>query len=88
MSRGTPLPFSPGNNNSPRLLGVAERAPHLSQFFEPAPLTPDPTGGQPTPLSTSGGFPPQKAHTYVHAEVSTGTLSLYGTPPPKPSLVL
>ena len=35
---------------------------------------PNPPGGQPTHLSTSGGFPPQTANTYVHPAVPTGML--------------
>ena len=53
-----------------------------SRNLEPAPYTPNPTGGQPTPPSPSGGFPPQKVNKYVQAEVPTGIL----TPPPPPLL--
>ena len=58
----------------PRLLAAAEQAAHLAPLFQPALFTPTPTGGQPTPLSTSGGFAPQKANAYVHPEVPTGIL--------------
>ena len=37
--------------------------------------TANPTGGQSTHPPTSGGFPPQKANTYVHPEVPTGVLT-------------
>ena len=40
-----------------------ERARHRSRFLTPPPFTPIPTGGQPTPPSTRGGFPPQKRGT-------------------------
>ena len=49
VSSRTPAPLSSGKKISPWLLGVAERAPHLLQFFGPAPFTPNPTGVQPTP---------------------------------------
>ena len=52
-------------------------APH--SFSEPALLTPNPTGGQPTHLSTSGGFPCEKANARKnHPAYSFG---LYGAPP-------
>ena len=62
--------------NFPQLSGVAEQAAHLSQgFFNDLTLfTPDPLGGHPTHLSTSGGFPPQTAKMYVHLEVPSGIL--------------
>ena len=75
VSIGTTVPLSPSPNNFPRLLGVAEQTAHLLQFFEPALFTPNPNGGQPTHLSTSGGFPPQKANTYTHLEVPSGILT-------------
>ena len=54
--------------------------PHLSQFFlENQPSSPN--GWATHPPSTSGGFPPQKANTYVHPEVPTGVLV---QPPPSP----
>ena len=62
-------PLSPGKNDVPRPLGSSERAPYLSHFFEIAPLQPQPGGG---PLSH--GFSLQKAHTYEHPPVPTGTL--------------
>ena len=41
MSRGTTVPLLPSNNDVPRLVGSAERVPHLRIFFfEPAPFTP------------------------------------------------
>ena len=43
-------------------------------FFEPTLFTPYPMGGHPTHLSTSGGFPPQKANMCVHQEAPTGIL--------------
>ena len=42
--------------------------------FEPSIFTPNPTGGQPTPPPTRGGFPPQKVNTCVHPEVPMGVL--------------
>ena len=57
---------------------------HTSQF----PPTPDlgqPSGGSihppATPPSTSGGVPPQTAHTYVRSEVPTGILFQPFSPP-------
>ena len=44
----------------------------------PAAFTPNPVGGQPTPLSTRGGFPPRKANEYVHPR----THSAFAPPPP------
>ena len=46
-------------------------------IFEPAPFTPHPMRGQRTP-STRGGPSPQKAHTHVHPEASTGILAQPG----------
>ena len=74
VGSGTTVPLSPNNITFPQLLGVAEQAAHLSQFFEPNTSTPNPMGGQPTHLSTSGGVPPQKANTQVHPEVACGIL--------------
>ena len=74
MSRGTTVPLSPSETNFPQLLGSAERAAHLSQFFESALCTTNPMGGRPGSLSTSGGFPPRKVNTSVHPEVPTGIL--------------
>ena len=45
---------------SPLLLWVAERAAQLSQLFEPALLTPNPTGGHPTPPIHACRIPPSK----------------------------
>ena len=42
--------------------------------FLTALLNPNPTAGHPTHQSTSGGFPPQKANTYIHPEMPTGIL--------------
>ena len=60
--------------------------PPSRSFSEPSFFTPNPTAGQPTHRSTSGGFPWQKTHMYVHPEVSTGILlqPLWRTPPPPP----
>ena len=74
VGSGTTVPLSPNKITFPQLLGVAGQAAHLSQFFEPNPSTPNPMGGQPTHLSTSGGVPPQKANTQVHPEVACGIL--------------
>ena len=59
------MPLSTSKSNFPRLLWVAEWAPNLLQFFEPALFNPNPMGEQPTHPSTSGGTPPQKANMYV-----------------------
>ena len=48
VSRSTTVPISPHKNNFLSLLGSVEWTPHFSHFFEPAPSTPNPTGGQPT----------------------------------------
>ena len=55
----TQAPLSLIESAFARLLGVAERAPHLSQSFAPTPTpTPTPTGGQSTPISLDGTPPP------------------------------
>ena len=59
--------------------------PPVIAFFETAPSTPNPVGGQPTPQSARGGLAPQQANVYVHLEVRIAMLvQLYGQPPPPP----
>ena len=89
-SLGSPyfgLTLSPPAPQQPR------RLPASRSFSTPPLFTPDPIGGQPTPRSTSGACPPQKADAYIHPEVATDILFAYvafhGTPaPPPPSLGL
>ena len=58
--------------------------PTSRSISEPTFSTPNPMGGHPTHLSTSGGLHPQKATTDVHPGVPTGTLvQPDGTPPPR-----
>ena len=47
------------------------------------PSTPNPMGGQPTRLSTRGGFPPQKVNKLEHSELPTGILTQPSCPPPR-----
>ena len=69
----TPPPPLPTGPQTKTLFGSPTGCPPLT----PAPFTPTSTGGQPTPRSTSGGLPLQKAPPYVPPEVPTGT-------PPQP----
>ena len=46
-----------------------------SHNLPPHPLAPNSTGGQPTPPSMRGGFPPPKGTTYVHPELPSGILT-------------
>ena len=55
--------------------GAIMSEPPMSRGFVPAPFTPNPAGGQPTPPSTSGVLPPQKGNKYLHPEVPTGILT-------------
>ena len=62
--------------------GSQAGCPHLA-VFSSHPLHPQPNGWAPNPLSTSGGFPPQKAN------MSCNSFGLYGThtrPPARPRL--
>ena len=64
---------------SPAVRGSRAGSPRLAAPFTPTPNT---VGGQPTPPSTSGEFPPQKTNTYVHRKCQpTYSLSLDGSPP-------
>ena len=47
----------------------------MCQSCTAAPLTPNSTGDSQPLHPRVGGFLPQKAHTYVHPEVSTGILT-------------
>ena len=84
VSSGTTVQLSPRKMNCPWVSGIAEQAAHLPQFVEPALFIPNPMDGKPTHISTrhGGAFPPQKANTYVHPEVPTGTVvqPLWHTP--------
>ena len=52
-----------------------ERALHLPRVTSPALFTLNPMSGQPTLLPSSGGFPLQKGHAYVHPDLPTGILT-------------
>ena len=82
VSSGATVPHSPNNQFS-----SAGRLPTCRDFFEPTLFTPKPTGGHPTHISTSGGFPPQKkkANMYHTRKYQPAYWSsVYGTPPPLP----
>ena len=70
----------------PAVRGSPTGCPHLTVFLNPPPSIPHPTVGQPTPPSTSGGSPPQKATTYLHVPpaVPSDVLlqPLWHSPPP------
>ena len=58
--------------------------PPLPPPPESTPFAPKPMDGHPTHLSTSGGFPPQKANMSVHPKMPAGILTqpLWQPPPP------
>ena len=72
---------SGGEGGSSKVGTLSRWLPTLSQF-----LNPNPTGGQPTPPSTSGGSPPQKGeHVCTPGSTNGQTLSAFMAPPPPPS---
>ena len=54
--------------------GLGSRLPTSFFFWNPPPSPPT-QWGNPTPPSSRGGVPPQKANTYVHPGVPTGILT-------------